>query len=117
MLVINDIARICHEANRALCKALGDRVLPEWDALDNETQGITIRGVRYVLEPFTERSLHEMHERWRVDKIMHGWTYGEVIDDLKKTHKNMVSYADLPIEQKGKDALFLNVVVTLEGLM
>ena len=117
MLVINDIAQICHEANRALCKVLGDRVLPEWGALDNESQGITVRAVRYILDQQPAPSLAEIHERWRMDKVMHGWTYGEVTDDAKKTHKNMTLYIDLPVEQKAKDSLFLNIVFSLEGLM
>jgi hypothetical protein len=115
-LLVEEIAEVCHEANRALCKALGDRVLPAWGELGVEHRVSTTRGVRTALaDPSTDPAAS--HEAWRMDKVMHGWTYGPETNDEAKTHKNMLTYADLPIEQKMKDHLFLEIIRCLDGLL
>jgi hypothetical protein len=115
-ILVEQIAEVCHEANRALCKALHDRVLPEWNQLLPEQRVGTVRGVRAALaDPSIDPATS--HEAWRLDKVMHGWSYGPVTDDEKKQHKNIVPYTDLPIEQKMKDHLFLEIIRCLNGLM
>ena len=34
-LTLNDIARVCHEVNRAYCQALGDNSQVEWNRHQN----------------------------------------------------------------------------------
>lgn len=44
------------------------------------------------------------------EKIKDGWVYGDVKDPELKTHPCLVPYNELPVEQKTKDTLFINIV-------
>jgi hypothetical protein len=43
------------------------------------------------------------HERWMKEKIAAGWTYGEIRNDAKKIHPDLVEWDDLSDEEKRKD--------------
>ena len=49
------------------------------------------------------------HESWLAERGATGWVYGAVKDVNKKTHPCFVPYAELPPEQKSKDAIFVGV--------
>lgn len=106
---VEDIAKVCHGANRAYCQVMDDNSQPEWeDAPDWHKQSM-IAGVKaYLADPTItpERS----HENWMAVKEKDGWKYGEVKDAEKKEHPCMVPYNELPPEQKIKDSLFGDVV-------
>lgn len=109
------IARVCHEANRALQIELGDLVSPPWEEVDPETRKSIIEGVKGVLlEGLAPR---ESHESWCEFKVKHGWVYGPEKDFEKKTHPNLVDYDELPEEQQTKDDLFYQIVWSLEPLL
>lgn len=111
----NQIARVCHEANRALQIEQNDptiSVSPSWDDLDVETQLSAIQGVRGVRSGNTPE---QSHEDWTRFKLDNGWTLGPVKDETKKEHPLLVPYADLPESQQIKDALFVAVVEALNG--
>ncbi len=55
----------------------------------------------------------DSHAGWMKFKTEHGWAYGEVEDAEKKTHPCLVPYAELPAEQRVKDALFFAIVTSL----
>jgi hypothetical protein len=108
------VARVCHEANRALQYIQGDPCpsLP-WDCETAETRQSAAEGVRAVRQDHaTARGLHES---WRRFKAGHGWVYGPVKDPDAKTHPCMVPYDDLPPEQQDKDRLFHAVVTALSA--
>lgn len=109
------IARVVHEANRALQIALDDPrigVAPPWDEESPETQGSVIDGVQAIL---TDPSVGpvESHENWCAYKRAHGWTYGPVKDTTARTHPCLVPYQDLPASDRVKDALFGAIVRAL----
>lgn len=104
---VEEIARVCHTANRALQDSLIEPVSPRWFRLDEETKESARDGVRRALEGLTPE---EMHGNWSRFKREHGWVYGDVKDPDEKTHPCLVPYDELPDEQRVKDDLFSNIV-------
>jgi hypothetical protein len=112
-LAVEDIARITHEANRALQLAQADPtipVAPPWDDFPYAEQLPVIEGVGHALNGASPRQLHES---WRYAKERDGWTYGPVKDSAAKLHPCLVPYDDLPESQQVKDELFSVVVGAL----
>jgi hypothetical protein len=105
------VARVCHEANKALQYIHGDPCPSQpWNLEPYELRKSVIEGVRSVRRGCTPR---ELHEDWVRFKREHGWVYGLVKDPEQKTHPCMVPYAELPQEQRDKDQLFLMIVTAL----
>jgi hypothetical protein len=105
---VNLIARVVHEANRVIQDATGDpAVSPPYDEAPQWQKDSTFLGIH---EAFSGKTPEELHESWSVQKIADGWVYGEVKDSEKKTHPCLVSYSELPEEQKLKDYMFAAIV-------
>lgn len=106
-----EIARVCHEANRALQIVTGDpAVSPPWDEAPEWQRSSAIEGVQAALDG---ASPEKLHESWCETKIRDGWVYGEVKGAEARTHPCLVSYEELPAEQRAKDHLFGAVVAAL----
>ena len=104
-----DIAQICHEANRAYCKTLGDDSQPAWeDAPDWQKQSI-INGVNFHMDN-PKSTPEQSHENWLAEKVKQGWRYGTEKDAEKKSHPCFMPYFQLPTEQRRKDAIFVAIV-------
>jgi len=110
-LSIEQIAQLCHEANRAYCLALGDNSKPSWEEAPGWQKQSAVQGVQYRLENLTVTP-EEMHQNWSKHKEADGWVYGPEKNAEAKTHPCMVPYAELPVEQKAKDYIFSAIVVT-----
>jgi hypothetical protein len=106
---IQEIAMVAHEVNRAYCVATGDDSQVDWFDAPVWQRESAILGVYAI---FTGRvsSPSESHSSWLRQKEKDGWVYGPVKDVEAKKHPCMVSYDELPIEQKVKDALFFTLV-------
>lgn len=103
------IARTCHEVNRAYCAHLGDHSQLPWDEAPEWQRESAKLGVWFRrMNPDAPASAQ--HEAWLADKERDGWTFGEVKDAEGKTHPCFVPYDKLPPEQQFKDALFTAVV-------
>lgn len=106
-----DIARTCHEANRALQIATGDPApSPPWDDAPEWQRTSALAGVREALDGARPVALHES---WCELKRAEGWRHGPVKDAEAKTHPCLVPYVELPPEQRAKDALFHAIVRAL----
>lgn len=104
-----DIARVCHEVNRAYCAALGDDSQPPWDEAPAWQRSSAIIGVHFhMVNP--DAGASASHESWMAEKVADGWVYGEKKDPKAKTHPCMVPFDQLPTEQQAKDYLFRAVV-------
>lgn len=112
MLEPIDIARICHEANRAYCAALGDYSQLPWADAPDWQHASAINGVRHHLAN-PDATPADNHVNWAAEKIAEGWVYGPVKDVVLKQHPCLVAYELLPQEQQRKDALFLAIVRAL----
>lgn len=104
-----DIARVCHEANRAYCITIGDFSQPAWDDAPDWQKESLRNGVAFhCINPNAGPS--DNHDNWVTEKLVAGWTYGPVKDPELKQHPCLVPYSELPAEQQMKDAIFLAIV-------
>jgi hypothetical protein len=109
---IKVIAEAAHEANRVYCRSLGDYSQKPWGRAAQSQRDSLVAGVLNVINnPGT--TPEKSHESWLAEKVRTGWSYGPVKDHRKKTHPCFRPYAELPPEQRVKDALFLGVVRAL----
>ena len=111
MLSVEDVAGVCHEANWALCQAVGD-VASHWAVAPDWQQQSAIQGVIFAIS-HPEATPEDQHNAWLDAKRHDGWCYGPIKNEMEKTHPCFLAYADLPAEQKSKDVLFRNVVKAL----
>ena len=115
-MTIGDIAKVCHEANRALCESLGDSSQVPYEQAEQWKRDSACRGVEFALmNPGLPASAQ--HEAWLADKAKDGWKYGPVKDADLKEHPCFLPYEELPIEQQAKDHLFKGIVASLKGLL
>lgn len=108
-LNVEQIARVCHEANESYCHSIGDHSQKSWDEAEEWQRQSAIKGVEFALANEGAKASAQ-HDAWLRDKEADGWKYGPVKDPAKKEHPCMVSYQELPIEQRIKDHLFKGVV-------
>lgn len=108
-----DIAKACHEVNRAYCASLGDTSQLPWEEAPDWQKLSAINGVLFHLRD-AEAGPSGSHDNWLLEKQRDGWVYGEVKDAEAKTHPCMVAYDELPKEQQTKDALFVAIVHALK---
>lgn len=109
------IARVVHEANRALQIGQADPTIGvslSWDETDESTRGSAIDGVRGVLKGASART---SHEAWRVSKREQGWVIGPVKDLATKRHPLLLPYDQLSPEARLKDELFVAIVKVLSA--
>lgn len=107
--VIEQIAHVCHETNRAYCETIGDMSQKRWADAETWQRESAIRGVGFALKnPNAPASAQ--HDAWFSGKLNQGWKYGPVKDAEKKEHPCCVPYEELPPTQRVKDYLFKAVV-------
>ena len=114
-LSFEEIAKVCHEANRGYCKALGDDSQLPWDEAPQWAKTSAINGVRFHLDN-PNAGPSGSHENWLKEKEKEGWKYGATKDPEKKEHPFFVPYDQLPKEQQAKDYIFTAIVKTLSSL-
>jgi hypothetical protein len=103
------IAKVCHEVNRAYCLSIGDDSQPTWENAPEWQKISALEGVNYYMDN-ADTTPEDSHKSWLAVKEKDGWVYGEVKDEKEKTHPCMVPYSELPKEQQTKDYLFKAVV-------
>ena len=107
------IAKVCHEANRAYCETISDFSQKPWDQAEEWQRESARNGVLFALKELQagrEPSPRAQHEAWMADKAVAGWKYGPIKDPQKKEHPCMVPYDELTGLQKIKDSIFLAIV-------
>ncbi len=117
MLNVEQIAEICHEANRAYCKVIGDDTTSgPWDDEPQWQRDSVIEGVEKIV---AVRSMREIpspevsHQGWMTTKLKDGWRYGPKKDEKKKEHPCLLPYRELPYTQTVKDMLFIGITWNL----
>lgn len=110
---ISNIAKVCHEANKAYCESTGDNSQPSWNDAPEWQKTSAIKGVEFRLANPSAQS-GDSHNSWLKEKEATGWKYGEVKNPETKEHPCFVPYEQLPVSQQKKDALFIAVVHALK---
>ena len=110
---IHDIAKVCHEANKAWCESQGDNSQKSWDEAESWQKDSAIKGVEFRLNN-PEAGEDAQHNSWMQEKINDGWVYGVVKDAENKTHPCLVPFESLPLFQQKKDKLFCAIVDSLK---
>ena len=108
-----DIARVAHDANRALQITQGDSVpSPPWDDAPEYQVRQAVAGVKELLTN-PGLSAEQSHSMWCVRMWADGWVWGEVKDQELRTHPTLLPYAALPDGEQAKDRLFVAIVRAL----
>lgn len=110
-MTIEQIAQVCHEANRGLCESTGDFSQPLWALAPQWQRESAIEGVKF--HQSGEYGPSASHEKWMADKVAQGWVYGSLKLPELKQHPCLVPFDQLPIEQQKKDSLFAAIVKAL----
>lgn len=103
------IAKVCHEANRAYCAALGDHSQKPWAEAPAWQRQSAVTGVQFVIAN-PDAGPDASHNSWLAEKQAAGWNYGARKDEANKLHPCFVPYDALPAEQKVKDYIFGAIV-------
>ncbi len=107
------IARVCHEANKMWCEGNNDFSQKTWEEAEDWQKLSAINGVEFKLNN-PDAGHDAQHNAWMKEKTDAGWKYGEVKDAEAKTHPCIVPFAELPLFQQQKDALFCAIVDALK---
>ena len=106
-----DIARVCHEVNRAYCEVLGDFTQLSWKEAPKWQKDSAMQGVALHLD--RNCGPETSHENWMAQKLADGWKYGAVKNHEIKEHPCIVPFSELPREQQAKDFIFRAIVHSL----
>jgi RyR domain len=113
-MTLEQIARVCHNVNKAACEAFGDYSQSLWEDAPDWQKESAIKGVEFTLaNPDAPPSAS--HDSWLAEKVENGWKYGPVKNVERKEHPCFVPYNELPPNQKLKDYLFQAVVRSLNN--
>lgn len=112
-VTVSQIAKICHNVNKAYCENQNDFSQPNWDEAPEWQKTSAINGVNYHLE--NEVTPEMSHESWLKQKLNEGWVYGKEKNPELKTHPCIMRYDQLPKFQRTKDSLFKAVVDSFKG--
>jgi hypothetical protein len=108
---IEQVAKTCHEVNRAYCRSIGDNSQPSWKDAPEWQKKSARNGVMFVATHLhVENPSKAAHENWMEEKRRDGWVYGVHKNPEFKTHPCMIPYEQLSVEQRRKDDLFTAVV-------
>lgn len=115
MLYMTAIARVCHEANRAYCLAMGDLSAGPWDMLPEDAKEGVLSGVKaaYANPSMTPA---EAHQAWMQEKTAKGWKYAPLKAPDRLEHPCLLPFDQLSKEHQAKDALFLAIVYALRSV-
>lgn len=100
-MTAEQIARVCHEANRAYSQSIGDFSHQPWDDAPIWQRESAIAGVGYY-RLYPDATPKDLHSEWMRVKKEEGWKYGPVKSELLKEHPCLLEYEELPEVQKRK---------------
>ena len=115
-MTIEQIARVCHEANRVYCASIKDHSHMQWSATPEWARNSVTSGVQFALD-HPDVTPEQSHQSWLAMKQAEGWKPGPVKSVALKEHPCCVRYEDLPPEHQVKDVLFLGIVSLFRGMV
>lgn len=115
-MTIEQIAKVCHEMNMALCLSVGDHSQLPWDEAPQHIKESAIDGVIKVLGN-PDLAAGDSHRTWCEFKVSQGYVYGAVKDDVAKTHPSLIPFEQLSAIEQAKDYVFVQTVRSLAAYL
>ena len=111
-MTTEQIAKVCHDANKSYCQSIGDNSQAAWEDAPEWQRSSAIVGVKFCSDnPDAPPSAN--HDSWMKQKTEEGWKFGPVKNVEAKEHPCYLPYEELPEEQKKKDSLFKAICASL----
>lgn len=110
---IEEVAKVCHQANMAICECYEDLSQSPWDEAPEWQKESAINGVKFHLA-HPEACAATSHENWMAEKERAGWKYGKDKNETTKEHPCMIAYHKLPKKQRVKDYVFRQIIESLK---
>jgi hypothetical protein len=96
-----------YDAARLAAKAANAPIVPvPWDEREESFKEQFRKVIERQCGDQRSRSPEELHGSWMQSYFTMGWIYGPEYDRKKKTHPDLVPYADLGQLERDKDAVF-----------
>ncbi len=97
-----------YEAARLAAEAAGAPIVPvPWSDREREFRDQFVGVIKRQCGESRSRSAAELHGDWMQRYFDMGWAYGEKYDREKKTHPDLVPYAELDQKERDKDEVFI----------
>lgn len=103
---LSELCLKVHNVNNQI-KLFNQENIVEYDKKLHEDS--TLNSIKAVLKD-PDITPKEQHTIWKLNKIKNGYVYGEIKDDIKKTHPCLVDYEQLPQLERLKDLAFREAV-------
>ena len=101
-------ATFVYNAARLAAIAAGAPVIPAlWAERELAFQAQFVKIIDRQCGPQRSHSPEELHRSWMQAYFDMGWVYGDAYDRDKKTHPDLVPYAQLEKLERDKDAVFV----------
>jgi len=101
-------AKFVYDAARIAAEAAEAPIVPEpWGDREEPFKAQFREVIDRQCGPMRSTSPEELHGSWMQAYIDMGWAYGPERDAEKKTHPDLVPYADLQQQEQDKDAVFV----------
>ncbi len=104
----SDLAETFRDANRGAADHLGVKLssVGYWVSGDPSHWS---RTVDLTVHPKAKEMMAQLeHQRWNAERLLNGWQYGAIRDDRRKIHPCLVSFEQLPENEKEKDRTNIN---------
>lgn len=108
MELIERQARFVYDAARLAAIAANAPIIPlPFDQREEPFKKQFCEVIKRQCGEKRSRSPEELHGSWMSAYFAMGWIYGEKYDPEKKTHPDLVPYAELGQLERDKDAVFI----------
>jgi len=97
-----------YESTRLAAQAAHTPIIPaSWQERGEPFQRPFLKVIERQCSDERSHSPEELHGDWVQSYFDMGWKYGTEYNRVKKTHPDLVSYADLSKLERDKDAVFV----------
>lgn len=97
-----------YNAARLAAQAANAPIVPVlWEQREQDFKDQFIKVIERQCGEQRSKSPEELHGSWMQAYFLMGWVYGDVYDRDKRTHPDLVPYADLNKLEQDKDAVFV----------
>mgnify|MGYP003640624765 CR=1 FL=1 len=108
---IKQVAKTAHATHRAYCIEMGIPTQPKWNDVESEHKQVVCNSVNLILIGHID-TVEESHDEFIKFKHSQGWRFGEIYSIENKINPRMVAFSRLTLEQRIKERLFFECVVS-----